>query len=69
MARTAVATFQTIWDCRWSRPGHRLFAVAEQLQPEPIWVCVRTGERRGVTEDDCENCVHWEADAGSCCRT
>lgn len=65
MPTVAAATIQTIWDCRWSRPGHRLFDVAEHLQPEPIWVCVRQPDtRRGVTETDCENCEHWQAEAG-----
>ena len=41
------ATLQTIWDCRWSRPGYRLMGVKDHLQPEELWVCVRTGERRG----------------------
>jgi len=65
MARIAVATLQTIGDCRWSRPGFRLSNVSEALQPEPLWVCVRTGRRRGVTEDECEKCPDWEADEGT----
>jgi hypothetical protein len=60
MTKTAVATLQTIWDCRWSRPGDRIPGVEEHLQPETLWVCVRQGERRGVTEEECELCVHWE---------
>lgn len=59
MATTATATFQTIWDCKWSRPGYRLFGVDDHLQPEKLWVCVRTG-RRDVTEEECESCPHWE---------
>jgi hypothetical protein len=62
MARIAVATAQTIWDCRWSRPGHRPSNVVDSLQPEPLWVCVRTGTRLPVTEVKCETCVHWEMD-------
>jgi hypothetical protein len=62
MARTAVATLQTIWDCRWSRPGHRLNGVAESPQPEHTWVCVREGQRRNVCEDECAGCPHWELD-------
>jgi hypothetical protein len=61
MTRTAVATQQTIWDCRWSRPGYRLFGVGEHLQPEKLWVCVRQGSRRGVTDEECECCVFWES--------
>jgi hypothetical protein len=60
-AMIATATLHTIWDCRWSRPGYRLLGVEEHLQPETLWVCDRHGERRGVTEVDCENCPHWEA--------
>ena len=62
MARVAVATLQTIWDCKWSRPGFRLFSLGEPLQPEPLWVCTRTGGCRGVTEAECETCPHWEAE-------
>ena len=64
MATTAIATLQTIWDCKWSRPGYRLFGVEDQLQPEKVWVCVRA-ERRGVTEEECATCPYWEAVPGS----
>ena len=64
MARTAVATLQTAWDCRWSRPGSRLFNVSEPLQPENLWVCTRNGQRQGVTDEECEKCPHWEMDQG-----
>jgi hypothetical protein len=60
MSRTAIATFQPISDCRWSRPGYRVAGVEEQFQPEKRWVCVRGSDRRDVTEEDCENCPHWE---------
>lgn len=60
MARTAIATLQPVWDCRWSRPGHRLSRVSDALQPESVWVCVRDGNRRNVSEDECETCPHWE---------
>jgi hypothetical protein len=62
MATTAVATLQTAWDCRWSRPGYRVPGVPEQLQRETAWVCIRTGERRSVNEAECENCAYWEMD-------
>jgi hypothetical protein len=60
MAKTAVATLQTVWDCRWSRPGFRLSGVSERLQPESLWVCIRTGGRLPVTNERCETCAHWE---------
>jgi hypothetical protein len=62
MARTAIATQQTVWDCRFSRPGFRLFGVVELLQPEKLWVCTRNGRRLGVTDEQCEHCPHWEMD-------
>jgi hypothetical protein len=62
MTRTAVATLQTAWDCKWSRPGYRVIGVPEQLQRESLWVCTRTGERRSVNEAECDTCPHWEMD-------
>ena len=56
MSRTAVATMQTTWDCRWSRPGYRVTGVAAHLQPETLFVCVRTGDRRCVSTAECEDC-------------
>ena len=53
MATIAVATLQTVWDCKWSRPGFRLSGVKEALQPESQWVCVRTAQRRSVTDAEC----------------
>ncbi|HEX5110207.1 MAG TPA: hypothetical protein VFV95_17270 [Vicinamibacterales bacterium] len=64
MARTAIATLQPVWDCRWSRPGHRLSGVSDALQPESAWLCVRDGNRRNASEDECQTCPHWELDAG-----
>ena len=61
MPKTATAALQTIWDCRWSRPGYRLIGVEDDFQPEKLWVCVRGGERRGVTDEECEECPHWQA--------
>jgi hypothetical protein len=60
MSRTAVATLQTIWDCRWSRPGTCAAGVEEELQPETRWICIRGRERRCVTEEECESCPDWE---------
>lgn len=57
---SVTATHQAIWECRWSRPGYRVIGVEDHLQPEKPWVCVRR-ERNDVTEEECENCPHWEA--------
>jgi hypothetical protein len=62
MNHTATMTLQTIWDCRWSRPGYRLTHVEEPDQPEALWMCVRTGVRRPVTEEECAACPHWRPD-------
>lgn len=65
MARTEVAAVQTPWDCRWSQPGHQLTGVDADHQPEGHWVCTRStakGVRRTVTDEECANCAHWEAD-------
>lgn len=60
MARTAIATLQVVWDCRWSQPGHRLTNVPDPQQPEGRWVCTRDGRRRSIDERECETCAHWE---------
>jgi len=60
MARTTVAVSQTIWGCRWSRPGYRIAGVDDRNQPEPTWVCVRDGVRAVVPEGRCETCERWE---------
>jgi hypothetical protein len=62
MATTSVADVQTAWDCRWSRPGYRVPGVPDQLQPETFWVCMRTGDRRCISSEECEECPHWEPD-------
>ena len=67
MNRTAAMTMQTIWDCRFSSPGHRLTGAADALQPEPIWVCVRLGARRPVTEQECAHCPHWKEEEVTPC--
>jgi hypothetical protein len=62
MAKVAIATQRTAWDCKWSRPGFRLAGVEASLQPESVWVCVRTKERRKLSDTTCDNCPYWEAD-------
>jgi len=56
----ATATLQTVWDCRWSRPGHHITGVSDALQPETTWVCTRDGDRRAVCGDECAGCARWE---------
>jgi hypothetical protein len=60
MSKIAIATLQTVWDCRWSQPGCRAVDVEGSPQPESAWVCIRTGCRRAVTNAECEACPHWE---------
>ena len=62
MSRTPVATLQTIWGCRWSRPGYRIAGMDDRFQPEPTWICVRDGRREAVVERGCETCERWEPD-------
>jgi hypothetical protein len=50
----------TVWDCRWSRPGHRITGVSDALQPESLWVCVRDDDRRDVSDEECARCSRWE---------
>jgi hypothetical protein len=59
MARTAIAVLQPVWDCHWSRPGHRLTGVDDDVQPESRWVCVREGARRDLADGECETCSDW----------
>lgn len=64
MARTATMVMQTIWDCRWSRPGYVPGGVVDGEDPSSLWVCVRptpTTVRRPVTEEECAICPHWQA--------
>ena len=62
MARTSVAVDQTIWGCRWSRPGYRIAGLEDRFQPEPTWVCIRDGVRTIVPESKCQTCERWEPD-------
>ena len=36
-------------------------SVEDRVPPETLWVCNRGGERRGVTQEECEDCPRWEA--------
>jgi len=57
MARIAIATLQSGWDCRWSRPDDH--AGPASPRGESV-VCDRTGVQRRVSLAECEACVHWE---------
>lgn len=64
MNRGATMVMQTIWDCRWSRPGYIPNGIPTEEDPFSLWVCVRptaTTVRRPVTEEDCATCPHWQA--------
>ena len=58
MAATAI--FHNAWNCRWSRPGHRITGLRDAVQPESGWVCEREGDRRSVSDDECAHCSRWE---------
>jgi hypothetical protein len=60
MDRIAVATPQNAWDCKSSRPGFRLAGLEESAPPESVWMCVRTGQRRRLSEHTCKHCPYWE---------
>jgi hypothetical protein len=62
---TAIAMLQPVWDCKWSRPGHRLTGIVDGLQPETTWVCVHGGVRRNIGENDCQTCARWELGSGT----
>ena len=57
MARIAIATLQSVFDCRWSR--HERHA-NDATSPETSWVCVREGAPRILQADECATCPHWE---------
>jgi hypothetical protein len=60
MVRTAIATLQTAWDCRWSRPGFQLEKTVGITRLEGTWVCTREGARQLIDPHDCETCPFWE---------
>jgi hypothetical protein len=54
MAKTAIATLQPVWECRYSRVQSPLSTAADR------WICVHGGERRPIAEEECHSCPHWE---------
>ena len=63
MTATALAAGQSIWSCRWSRPGYRLSCIAEPDQPESAWVCLPRRARTDIAAVGCEPCPSWEPDS------
>jgi hypothetical protein len=59
--RNEANTTHTAANCQSTRLGYRLSFVGEAQQPENLWVCVRDGGRRSVTDSDCEQCARWES--------
>jgi len=57
---TIRAPVPKVWECRWSRPSYRP-GIPDELQPATPWVCVRSGERRLVFDEECERCPEWQA--------
>lgn len=58
---TITRTPQTIWDCRWSRLRRPRSGVEARVLTDPGWVCVRhPGQRRSVTDPECEECGYWD---------
>ena len=51
----------TAANCQSTRLGYRLSFVGEAQQPEQLWVCVRDGGRRAVSDSECGRCARWEA--------
>ena len=57
MSHSQTAPLQTPWDCRWTQFECRLSR--KRRDPEILWVCIRDGKRRYVTEEECECCDNW----------
>jgi hypothetical protein len=53
---------QTPWECRWTRLGNPFGRNArwQTATKDAIWVCVRSGGRRYVGDEECETCELWE---------
>jgi len=61
MNRVASCELQSPWDCRWTRlaPGVVRNTTRRERQ-DIIWICVRDGGRRYVSDQECETCEHWQ---------
>jgi hypothetical protein len=53
--RALETSLQTVWNCRWSAPPKQAVAGRERR----VFVCVRTGHERGVSQCECETCPEW----------
>lgn len=60
MAKTTVATLQTAWDCRWSRPDYHVATSPAIKRLESAWACLRDGQRQTIDPADCETCSFWQ---------
>jgi hypothetical protein len=60
MSKTATATLQTPWDCKWSRFGR--MRATRTAPAEGLWVCLQAdgSTRRPIAASQCETCPHWE---------
>ena len=61
MYRNPVVDVQTPWECRWTCMANRVPRGTRRQQAQTvIWLCLRDGTRRHVTDEDCESCECWE---------
>jgi hypothetical protein len=61
--KVAVSLKQAAWECTFARAGRRLMPDPEHGHPESLWICERPtvlGDRRVVSEDECNSCEHWQ---------
>ena len=61
MTHTALAPHQTVWNCRWSRPGFRFTGLPASRHVEGAWICTRECPAHSVDEADCRTCASFEA--------
>lgn len=63
MDRVLTFDLQTPWDCRWTRLARPVAGHNWRGQQDVIWVCVRAGSRRYVSDEECETCEYWQPHA------
>jgi hypothetical protein len=63
MDRVPVVDLQTPWDCRWTRLAQPLAGRHARAAQDVLWVCVRGGGRRYVSDEECETCEFWQPHA------